>query len=291
MNKPISIKQFLKKFPDDDTCLEHLMITCYGVIPFCKKCKDHTNHYRVRKRQSYECQYCGHQIYPKVGTPFEHTHVSLQLWFYAIYLFSTTKHGVSAKELERQLGVTYKTAWRMGHQIRSHMAQIDEMPLKLHRIVEADETYMGGKPRPPKGTRKRGKGTDKLPIFGMVERDGDLIAIIVDKTDSKTLEKHIKQHVAKGTTMSTDEYKAYNQLIKAGYKHIRVKHSVREYVKGKAHTNTLEGFWSHFKSGITGTHRSVSKKYMHAYLKEFEFRYNRRNHGPQAIFDDLFNSF
>ena len=263
----------------------------YGVIPWCKKCDEPTKHYRLKNVQAYSCEWCGNHIHPKVGTPFERSHISLQLWFYAIYLFTTTKHGVSAKELERVLGVTYKTAWRMGHQIRSHMAEIDEVPLKLHGIVEADETYMGGKPRPPRGTRKRGKGTDKLPVFGMVERDGDLITLIVNKTDRKTLEKHIKKHVAKGSTMSTDEYGAYNKLTKAGYKHIRVKHKIREYARGKAHTNTLEGFWSHFKCGIAGTHRSVSKKYMHAYLKEFEFRYNRRNQDPCVMLDDLLHSF
>ena len=125
MAKPPTVQEFFQKFPDDDTCLDHVMNTRYGNPLDCPKCGKHGKFHRLRKEPAYACQWCGHRIYPMVGTPFERTRTPLQKWFYAMYLFTTSRHGVPAKELQRQLGVTYKTAWRMGHEIRKYMGAVD----------------------------------------------------------------------------------------------------------------------------------------------------------------------
>jgi ribosomal protein L37AE/L43A len=130
-----TVKEFFKLFPDDETCLDHIMQVTYGKRSECPKCKKQTKFHRVSSQRAYVCQFCGHHVYPCVGTPFHNSRTSLQSWFYAIYLFTTTRNGVSAKELERQLGVTYKCAWRMGHEIRKYMAQVDGEDI-LSGIVE-----------------------------------------------------------------------------------------------------------------------------------------------------------
>ena len=223
------------------------------------------------------------------GTPFARSSTPLQKWFYAMYLFTTSRHGVSGKELQRQLGVTYKTAWRMGHKIRKYMGRVDgDPPLSGH--IETDETYVGGKPR-KHGKRGEFKyRTIKTTVFGMIERDGDVITRVVPNARRKTLIPHIVANVEKGSTVSTDEWHPYKALPSQGYKHLIVKHKIREYVNGEAHTNTLDGFWSILKRSIQGTHVHVSRKHMSKYLVEFEYRYNMRK-SPEAMFARLLLSF
>lgn len=167
-----TIFEFYKMFPNDDACLLHLMQTRFDLTGVCDKCYKETRFSRVKKQRAFACQWCGKHIYPCVGTPFEDSRTSLQLWFYAIYLFSSTRHGVSAKELQRQLGVTYKCAWRMAHEIRLHMADVDDnKDDKLTGCVQIDETYVGGA---TKG--KRGRGAEgKAIVFGMLEKNGDVM--------------------------------------------------------------------------------------------------------------------
>ena len=145
--KPLTIREFFKEFPDDETCLQHLFNVRFGQGYSCPKCERPSNWYRIKAERAYSCQWCGHHLHVTVGTPFEQTRTPLQLWFYAIFLFTTTRHGVSAKELQRQLGVTYKTAWRMGHEIRKHMAQVDgNDPIGgIGKTVQIDETLVGGR--------------------------------------------------------------------------------------------------------------------------------------------------
>jgi len=210
-----------------------------------------------------------------------------------MYLFTTTRSGVSAKELQRQLGVTYKTAWRMGHEIRKYMGKVDgDSGLSGH--VEVDEVYIGGKPRARnnsgyiKGKYTRG---DKTIVFGMVERGGDLITRVVPNVKRKTLLPLIDKHVAKGSKISTDEMQTYVVLNNKGYDHGSVHHHEREYVRGETHTNTIEGFWSHFKNSVRGTHKSVSRQHMMNYLHEFEFRFNLRKDVSGSMFDRLIQAF
>ena len=289
MTKPLNVQEFFKRFQDDDTCLEHLMRTRYGQTLDCPKCGKHGKFHRIRRHPAYECAWCGFEIFPMVGTPFAKSHTALQKWYYAIYLFTTSRHGVPAKELQRQLSVTYKTAWRMGHEIRKYMAKVDGDP-GLSGTVEADETYIGGKPRQH---GKRGEyrwQIEKTTVFGMVERGGDVITKVVPNARRNTLIPHIIANVERGSTVATDEYHPYRSLPAEGYKHLMVKHREKEYVRGEAHTNTLDGFWSQLKRAIRGTHVHVSRQHLSKYLGEFEFRYNLRK-ASHLMFDRLLASF
>jgi transposase len=293
MAKNFTIQDFFKRFPDDDACLNHLMKLRFGESMDCPKCGKHGKFSRISKMPAFQCAWCGHHIHPMVGTPFERSHTPLQKWFYAIYLFTTTRHGVPAKELQRQLGVTYKTAWRMGHEIRKYMGNVDG-DNGLSGYVEADEAYMGGKPKARNNSGFHKFGYHRGPktiVFGMVERGGDIITRVVSNTRKKTLLPIIEEYVAKGTVMNTDEMSSYIALAKQGYVHESVDHRHREYVRGTTHTNTIEGFWSHFKNSVRGTHKSISPKHMMNYLHEFEFRFNLRRNVSGSMFDRLILAF
>lgn len=202
-----------------------------------------------------------------------------------MYLFTTTRNGVSAKELERQLGVTYKCAWRMGHEIRKYMAEVDGEDM-LSGIVEVDETYVGGK-RPG----KRGRGADgKTVVFGMMEKDGDIMTKVIPNVKGKTLKPIIKDNVETETEIQTDELPSYRGLDNQGYEHNTVNHGSGEYVNGDTHVNSVEGFWGHLKKGISSTHIHVSGKHLGKYAKEFEYRYNSRKN-PAGMFPELLKSF
>ena len=281
-----TINDFLKQFPDDSSCLNHLMQVRYGESLDCPKCGKRGKFSRVKKIPAFQCAWCGHHIHPMAGTPFEASHTPLQKWFYAMYLFTTSRHGVPAKELQRQLGVTYKTAWRMGHEIRKYMGKVDgDSGLSGH--VEVDETYVGGRVDVRPGVKML---DNKTIVMGMVERGGNVLTKIVPNVRTKTLIPVVQEYIAQGSTISTDELHPYTHLRKAGYKHGRVKHNIREWVRGIHHTNTIEGFWSHLKNSIKGTHIHVSKKHLTKYLKEFEYRYNMREM-PTLMFDRLLKAF
>ena len=281
----MTVREFFKEFSSDEICLAHLFDVRYGQGHVCPKCERSAKWYRIEAERAYSCQWCGHHLHPTVGTPFEASRTPLQLWFYAIFLFTTTRHGVPAKELQRQLGVTYKCAWRMGHEIRKHMAEVDgEEPLS--GIVEVDETYVGGK---HPGVRGRG-AHGKTIVMGMMERDGDVMTKIVPDTKRATLEPHIVGNVEAGSEIHTDEHTAYRKLRKAGYIHETVNHGAKEYARGKVHTNSLEGYWSRLKQSIGGTHVHVSGKHLDKYIKEFEYRFNSRKN-PSAMFPELVSTF
>ena len=265
-----TIKEFHAQYPDDKTCLEAIFKRRFGYLKCCPSCERETNFYRVTTRRCYVCQWCGHQIYPTKGTPFEKTTTSLKHWFYAMYLMTATRSGVSAKELERQLGVTYKTAWRMAHQIRLLMSGKGKM---LQGVVEADETYVGGAQR----GGKRGRGSEnKTPVIGILERGGSVVAKVAGNVKTKTVLPNILANVEKGATICSDELRSYNPIGHVGFVHVRVSHGAKEYVRGIAHTNSIEGFWSRLKNSISGTHVWVSKKHLQKYINEFAFRYNER---------------
>ncbi len=281
-----NVLEFMKQFPDDDTCLEHLFVTRFGEISeaHCDKCGEVGKIKRLRKLPAYTCN-CGHHIHPMKDTPFERSTTPLQKWFYAMYLFTTSRHGVPAKELQRQLGVTYKTAWRIGHEIRKYMSMVDGDD-NLSGIVEADETYIGGK---AKGKRGRGAG-NKTVVFGMVERGGNVMTKIVPNASRAMLQGHINANVSKGSEMQTDEWLGYRGLDNQGYTHETVEHGCGEYARNGVHVNAIEGFWGQIKRSIKGTHIHVSPKHMAKYLGEFEYRYNLRK-TPDIMFSRLLASF
>lgn len=254
-----TIKQLHKEFPNDDACLDYIFREKYAV----------KGYYRIRGRKSY-VNGEGHQIHPLAGTIFEKSRTPLTLWFHAIFLFASSKNGVSAKELQRQLGVTYKCAWRMGYQIRSLMAQ-DTDPLT--GTVEADETYYG------KGGTHKSKFKNKKAVLGVVERKGRIRVMKAENRRVETVLPFVKKNVMRGSKVVTDEYAGYNKLSYSayGYTHRNVKHGRGHYVWKGEHTNTIEGFWGQFKRSVRGTYHFVSSQHLQSYLDEFAYRYNQRN--------------
>lgn len=228
-----------------------------------------------------------------VGTIFEGSAASLRLWFYAMYLMASTRCGISAKQLKRELGVTYKCAWRMFHKIRSLM-QDDETETFIGP-VEMDEMYVGGKAknmhRAKRAERITGRGAwGKTSVFGMVQRGtdtthGKVVAKVVTDAGAATLLPHVQKKVLEKTTVYIDEWAAYNTLGEKGYTHSRVAHAQEVRVSGDEHKNTTEGIWSLVKRGISGVYHSVSTKHLQAYLDEYAFRYNNRDATGRGVFD------
>jgi len=265
-----TLKDFLKKFPNDDTCLDWLRQYLYPEFIKCEGCGKDARYYRISARKVYGCEWCGHQISPTAGTVFHKSSTPLSIWFYTIYQMAQTRGGISAKQIQRETGVTYKTAWRMCNLIR---ARLDEDNNPFGGKVEVDESYFGGKRR-----GKRGRGAEgKTPVVGVVERKGKLKAVSVPDTKSQTVLPIVEDNVVKGSQIYTDEYPIYNRLSRKGYLHDKVLHSHNIYVMGDVHTNTVEGFWSLVKNGIRGVFHSVSAQHLQHYLNEYAFRYNHRD--------------
>lgn len=281
----LTFKQFTDKFPNDEACLKYIFDLKFGEKYSCPQCGQQGKWHMLKNRRAYGCQTpkCGYHLYPCKDTPFAKSRTSLQSWFYAMYLFSTSRHGVPAKELERQLGVTYKCAWRMAHEIRKYMGDLNgDEPLK--GTVEVDETWIGGKAT--HSTKKQNKAI----VFGMVERGGKVRTQQIENINRNSLMPPLKANIEKGSTVYTDGFPTYKvDLPSEGYNHDFVSHSSGQYVKGATHTNTIEGYWSGLKRGIKGAHIHVSKKHLAKYGAEFEYRYNRRSN-PDEIFYDLVSS-
>jgi transposase len=275
-----TVKTFNERFPDDNSCLDYMFEQAYGDMQACPKCGVvNPSYYRVKNRKCYECKDCGNQIHPLAGTIFHKSSTSLKDWFYVIYLFSVAKNGVSAKEVERHLGVTYKCAWRIAKQVRELMNQETG---SLTGVVETDETYIGG--------RQRGRDItvqDKEIVFGMVERDGKVKARHIRSAGARVLLPRIRESIAVGTTVYSDQAQVYKTLKRLGYLHASVNHSRGEYGRGLVHTNTIEGFWGQLKRSIDGTYHCVSPKYLQSYVNEFVYRYNHRK---QPVFPVLIAS-
>ena len=269
---PYTLKDFQKQFPDDATCLEWLKSYLYPDGIFCEACNAVTKHHRVVSRPSYSCDHCGHHVHPTADTIFHKSPTPLTTWFYAVYLMAQTRCGISAKQIQRETGVTYKTAWRMFKQIRTMLDDEKSGPIGgFGRKVEMDETYYGSR---SEGTR--GRGTKKTPVVGMVQRKGQVRAFVAADVKADTLRGLIKEHVLPRSTVFTDTFRSYNGLDARGYTHERINHSEGVYVVGEVHTNTIEGFWSLIKRGIGGVYHSVGRHYLQTYLNEYSFRYNRR---------------
>ena len=276
-----TIQDFQRQFPTDEACLEHLKEQRFpGGITYCEKCQQDRKHYKITGRPVYSCDHCGTQISPMAGTIFEHSSTSLRLWYYAMYLMASTRCGISAKQIQRETGVTYKTAWRMFRQIRTLLSEDVQLE---GEAVEIDET--GGGPT----TKRLGKAPKpKTTVFGMVERKGRVKAVVADNRKKETLMPIIKEYVLPKSVIFSDEYPSYDDLgrHRNEYDHRRINHSAGVYVMGDVHTNTIEGFWSLVKRGIGGVYHQVSHKYLQSYLNEYSFRYNRRDQG-NLIFTSL----
>lgn len=288
-----TINEFRQEYSNDDVCLDTIFKLRYQKQPCCPQCSQETTFKRIKNRRSYQCsdKDCQYQLYPTAGTVFEKTRTSLKDWFYVIYLMTSTRNGVASKEVERQLGVTYKCALRMTHRIRVLMANKDEI---LCGIVEIDETYIGGKSKfKHKSFREKHKMTtrgeqsvNKTAVIAMLQRNGSMVTKFLHDKDYENLKHFVYKHVGLGTTIVTDGNNSYKGL-QGSFQHHVVNHTKDEYVLGNKHTNTVEGFFSHLKRTIKGTHIRVSAKHMQKYIDECTFRYVNRKQGQQMFFSIL----
>lgn len=284
-----TLRQFQAAFPTEEACLDHLFQVRYGKGFNCPSCKRPAKFHRVTTRRSYTCQWCGYQVYPTAGTPMDRTRTPLRDWFYVMFLFTTTRNGVAAKRVQRELGVTYKTAWRMCHEIREYMGALDsDDPMGgPGSFVEIDETIVGG------SVSGKGQGYmgNKTIVVGMLERGGELVTQVVTRRHKAAMHGLILESVLPGTTICTDEMGGYKDIDQCGYRHLKVNHNRGQYAsKAGGGVNALEGYWSMLKRGINGTHIHVSSKHLPKYLGEFEYRWNMRS-VPHLMLDRLLFSF
>jgi len=264
-----TFKDFQRDFPDEATCLEWLKQERWPSGIYCEFCKKVTNHYAMTSRKSYTCEWCGNHVHPTAGTIYHKSSTPLTVWFYVAYLMAQTRGGISAKQIERETGVTYKTAWRMCKQIRSALGENYE---PFDGDVELDESYFGGR-----GRGIRGRGAEKkTPVFGIAQRGGMVKAHVVPNVRRVSILPIVDKNVARTARVYTDEFRTYKALPSMGYAHDTIPHAMKIYVLGNVHTNTIEGFWSNCKNGIRGVYHAVSSKYLQSYLNEYSFRYNHR---------------
>jgi transposase-like protein len=254
-----------------------------GVI--CPHCEAKDSAYRLKAKPKgktharnglWKCSACNKQFTVTVGTIFEDSHIPLSKWLLAYYLLCSSKKGMSAHQLHRMLGVTYKSAWFMAHRIRYTM-RAEPLRSKLKGIVEVDETYVGGK---QKGPGRPGLESNKSPVVSLVERKGRVRSFHVDRVTSNNLREIMTGHIRPSANIMTDDFKSYGFVKKGFASHDVIDHSAGKYVrraKGRSiHTNTAENFFSILKRGVTGIYHHWSKHHLHRYLNEFDFRYNAR---------------
>jgi transposase-like protein len=282
----MSLMEFMQEFPNDAACLDWLWRTRYsedGTHAYCPSvsCKRERTFKRyetAQRRQSWTCTACGTHIHPTAGTIFHKSSTSLHLWFYAIYVMTSTRCGISAKQMERELGVTYKTAWRMMHLIRNKlMAQDEDTPLSGD--VEVDETYVGGRPRANRKMDKAHHQARKAAVMGAVERGGKVRATVMPQPTISGPEARavVTELVKADSRLYTDESVLYHGSARRGYEHHTIEHKAQVYARGNVHTQTIEGFFSTLKNGIRGAHHAVSHKHLQGYLNEYVWRYNHRD--------------
>ncbi len=243
--------------------------------PICPHCGEMERVSKMKGKSTrigtYTCYACRKPFTVKIGTIFEDSHVAMRHWLQAIYLMAASKKGISTNQLHRTLGVTLKTAWFMSHRIRLAMDQEPDEP--LGGIVELDETYVGGKAH----NRKRGRGAGKkVPVFALVERNGRVISHPIEQVNETNLYRSIRDNVDKSAKIMTDDFPTYKPVTRGFASHDIIRHSEKQYVRGNVHTNTVEGFFSILKRGITGVYHHCEKQHLHRYCAEFNFRYNHR---------------
>ncbi|WP_416866801.1 MAG: IS1595 family transposase [Imperialibacter sp.] len=281
-----SILDLLKSFPDEQSCIDHLTELRWNghvVSPF-----DADSKVYVCKGSKYRCKNTGKYFNVRTGTMFDNTKVELQKWFVAIFLVTSHKKGISSLQLGKDIDVTQKTSWFMLQRIRNCFGFENEG--ELNGEVEIDETYVGGKNKNRHANKKveasQGRSTkDKAPVMGMIERGGKLIAKQIDGVGSDSLTPEVIKRV-KDAMVYTDEWTGYKSLARV-YDHLVVKHNHGEYVNGRIHTNTIEGFWSILKRGIFGIYHFTSKKHLQKYVDEFVYRYNTKNNTTASRFNLL----
>jgi transposase len=295
-----SLMEFMRVFPDDAACLDRLWRDRFapdGHHARCPRCERERKFHRTTTRASYTCDTCGLHIHPQKGTIFERSSTSLHLWFYAIYLIASTRCGISAKQLERELGVTYKQAHKMMKRIRTELMN-DEGGEPLSGDVEIDETSIGGKPRKPHGKhpqiavgadrRAEGKAhaMAKPTVLGMVERGGRIRFRVIPSRRGPALSREVRANVDPSAIIFTDDWQAYKPLRGEFLDHRVINHSEGIYVRGDTYTNTIEGAFGNMKTGMRGVYKHVSPRYLQSYLDEYAWRHNAKREGS-ALFSQL----
>jgi transposase-like protein len=289
-----SLIEFLQRYPDDAACLDKLWRDRFapdGHHAHCPKCDRERKFHRTKTRASYTCDTCGLHIHPMAGTIFEKSTTSLQLWFYCLYLMSSTRCGISAKQMERELGVTYKTAHRMMKRVRTELMH-DLDGEQLSGDVEVDETSWGGKPRNTHKTRAEAAAfrERKPTVLGMVERGGRVRARVIPSRRGPALSQAVRANVNPAWILFTDDWMAYRQLRREYLDHRVINHSAGLYVDGDTHTNTIEGFFGNLKTGMRGAYKKVSPRYLQSYVDEFAWRHNaqrERSETGEMLFGQL----
>jgi transposase-like protein len=294
----VNVIELFQSFQTQEQAIDHLeKVRWHGhpVCPYCDSEKVGRHASGDRSNQRWQCRDCTRAFAVTVGTIFHGTHISLRNWFLILALMLNAKKSASAYQIARDLGMRRATVWSIMHRIRAVMAGDENQADLLHGIVEADETYVGGKPR--KGNKrdddthgnKRGRGTKKVPVIGAVERKGRVVARVAHLGDlsTKGLFKFITRFVdVGGTLLITDEWNGYNTISEV-MNHARINHKV-SYADGDIHTNTIEGFWALVKRAWYGSHHHYSKKYMHLYIAESCYKYNQRH--CKTTFRDALNA-
>lgn len=272
-----TLQDLLGDFPNEEACMEWLINYVYPEGIACTRCQKITKHYRDKDRKSYSCGICGHHVHPMANTVLRNTRTPLTYWFYVIYIMTNTKSGISAKQIERELGVTYKTAWRMMHQVRKMMSSTDA---QLSGEVEIDETFVHANVyKRSSAQRKYGRTGQRAGevLFGAVERGGSVKIFHVKSAGERILTPLIKQHISQGTIIHSDGYRAYMKLPLWGYGHKTTNHSLLQFYTEDSYTQNIENVWSHLKRGLKGVYRHVEPKYLQAYANEYAWRYSHRN--------------
>lgn len=290
-----SLMEFMREFPDDDACLDWLWrerFSSDGKHADCPKCEREGvvfKRYTTEQRRggSWTCTACGHHVQVTAGTIFEGSSTSLHLWFYAIHLMTSTRCGISAKQLERELGVTYKTAWRMMNRIRNELMRDGDEPLSGD--VEVDETSVEGRPRVKSKTRSESaklRERSRATVLGMVERGGRVRLRVIPSRRGEGLSREVQANVDPTSILITDNWPAYGPLGPEYREHRVINHSAGSYVMGDVHTNAVEGFFGNMKTGMRGVYKHVSRKWLQSYLDEYAWRHNAR-HGRGSMFEQL----
>jgi transposase-like protein len=269
----MNLPELIERFGSEDKCRAYLEDLRWPDGVTCPRCESKTVS-RLADRNQYECSKCRYQFSVTAGTLFHDSHLPLWKWFLAIYLIVESKKGISSKQLQRMLKVSYKTAWYLSHRIRDAMGDDEQKPLL--GIIEADETWHGGK-RSGQGSGPYASG-NKTTIVGAVERGGEIRLRMVAGRDRGTISRFLGEVVDdQAQAIYTDNWVGYKGIGDLDTKHVAVNHSAREWVRGDVHTNTVENVWSLFKRSVIGSYHQVSVKHLPAYLDELEWRYNTRD--------------
>jgi transposase-like protein len=284
-----TLTEFTDYFCDEATCVAHFTESRFRNGEYCPHCH-HDKIYKCGNGKRYQCAKCKQDFTIRTKTVFGDSKLPLRKWYMAIYLLANTSKGISSVQLAKHVGVTQKTGWFMDHRIRSAMKQNKG---QLFGKIEADETFIGGLSKNMHAKQRRAAirgtgGTGKIPVFGMKSRAGEVRAQVVPSVGSEILHKAIKENVATGSTLYTDQWVAYRGLRE--YRHDVVNHSLKEYVKGDCHTQGIDSFWALFKRGYHGVYHQMSPKHLQRYVNEFAFRLNRKSESMQAVFTDVISN-